>query len=60
MLRYVNIYKVPYFQEFDNPFILLENKNGFLYKMVQQTGPEMARILTQIAENVRLLKLYLK
>ncbi|XP_033208793.1 probable multidrug resistance-associated protein lethal(2)03659 isoform X2 [Belonocnema kinseyi] len=37
--------------EFDNPFLLLENKNGYLSKMVQQTGTQMARSLAQIAEN---------
>ncbi|XP_043470090.1 probable multidrug resistance-associated protein lethal(2)03659 [Leptopilina heterotoma] len=36
--------------EIDHPFRLLEKKEGHLYEMVQQTGPEMAQILTRMSE----------
>lgn len=35
--------------EFDHPHILLKNKNGFLYKMVEQTGPNNAEFLHNVA-----------
>lgn len=38
--------------EFDHPHVLLQNKSGFLYGMVQQTGSAMAQVLTRIAEEV--------
>lgn len=40
------------FQEMDHPFKLLEKKEGHLYEMVQQAGPEMAQILTKMSEKV--------
>ncbi|XP_050545468.1 probable multidrug resistance-associated protein lethal(2)03659 [Daktulosphaira vitifoliae] len=36
--------------EFDHPHILLQNKSGFLSKMVHQTGPNTAELLQKIAE----------
>ncbi|GLV41664.1 uncharacterized protein CBL_06893 [Carabus blaptoides fortunei] len=36
--------------EFDHPHVLLQNKKGFLYNMVQQTGFSMTENLTRIAE----------
>lgn len=38
--------------EFDHPFILLQNKNGYLYKMVEQTGQSNAILLHEIAAKV--------
>ncbi|XP_060872658.1 probable multidrug resistance-associated protein lethal(2)03659 isoform X2 [Metopolophium dirhodum] len=35
--------------EFNHPYTLLENKNGYLYKMVEQSGPNNARLLHSIA-----------
>ncbi|XP_008186888.2 probable multidrug resistance-associated protein lethal(2)03659 [Acyrthosiphon pisum] len=35
--------------EFNHPYILLENKNGYLYKMVEQTDPNNAKLLHSIA-----------
>lgn len=42
--------------EFDHPHMLLQNTNGFLYKMVQQTGPSMTDTLTKVAREVSLKK----
>lgn len=39
-------------EEFDHPAVLLNNKDGFLYKLVQTTGKGMAKNLQQIAEQV--------
>lgn len=36
--------------EFDHPYILLRNNNGFFYKMVQQTGPFAMNNLINIAK----------
>lgn len=36
--------------EFDHPHVLLQNKNGFLFSMVQQTGKGMIEILTKRAK----------
>jgi hypothetical protein len=41
------------FQEFDHPHLLLQNKNGFLFDMVQQTGKGMIETLTKKAKMVR-------
>lgn len=38
--------------EFDHPHILLQNKNGFLYKMVEQTGPLNGKVLHSMASEV--------
>ncbi|KAI4458499.1 atp-binding cassette sub-family c [Holotrichia oblita] len=35
--------------EFDHPYALLQNTDGFLYKMVQETGPTMTKQLIDIA-----------
>ncbi|XP_022166672.1 probable multidrug resistance-associated protein lethal(2)03659 [Myzus persicae] len=35
--------------EFNSPYTLLENKNGYLYKMVEQTGPNNAKLLHSVA-----------
>ncbi|XP_063224305.1 ATP-binding cassette sub-family C member 4-like [Bacillus rossius redtenbacheri] len=36
--------------EFDQPHILLQNRSGFLWSMVQETGKAMAEMLTRMAE----------
>lgn len=38
--------------EYDHPHLLLQNNDGHLTKMVQQTGPTMADRLRKIAEKV--------
>lgn len=38
--------------EFNHPYTLLENKNGYLFKMVEQTGPNNAKLLHSIAAEV--------
>jgi len=38
--------------EFDHPYNLLKDKNGFLYKMVKQTGSTNAELLHNIAAEV--------
>lgn len=40
--------------EFDHPYALLQNKQGYFYSMLQQTGKNMIDSLTKIAENVRI------
>ncbi|CAH1098763.1 unnamed protein product [Psylliodes chrysocephalus] len=42
--------------EFDHPYYLLQNSESFLSKMVNETGPEMAYKLKQIAKNSYLYK----
>lgn len=37
--------------EFDHPYVLLQNKNGFLSKMVEETGSN-ATLLYEIATKV--------
>jgi hypothetical protein len=39
-------------QEFDHPHVLLKNENGYLYRMVQQTGHSMAESLLRVAQEV--------
>lgn len=34
--------------EYDHPYMLLKNKEGFLYKMVEQTGRATADLLHKI------------
>ncbi|KAJ8871910.1 hypothetical protein PR048_028250 [Dryococelus australis] len=41
--------------EFDHPYILLQNRGGFLWSMVEQTGDSLAESLFTVAEKVRLL-----
>ncbi|XP_051154775.1 ATP-binding cassette sub-family C member 4-like [Leptopilina boulardi] len=36
--------------EFDHPYLLLQKEEGYLHEMVQHTGPEMALVLTKMAE----------
>lgn len=38
--------------EFDHPYNLLQNKNGHLYKLVEQTGRANADLLHGVAEEV--------
>uniref|UniRef100_A0A8C3ALW2 Multidrug resistance-associated protein 4 n=1 Tax=Cyclopterus lumpus TaxID=8103 RepID=A0A8C3ALW2_CYCLU len=40
-------------QELDRPFTLLQNKEGALYRMVQQTGPAEAAALLESARQVK-------
>lgn len=39
-------------QEFDHPHLLLKNENGYLYKMMQQTGHAVAESLFRAAQMV--------
>lgn len=38
--------------EFDHPYNLLKNKNGFFYKMVEKTGQTSAGLLKSVAAEV--------
>lgn len=38
--------------EFDHPFVLLNNSDGYLYKMVEQTERTAADLLRNIAAEV--------
>lgn len=38
--------------EFDRPYSLLQNKNGYLYNMVKQTGKINETLLHRMAEEV--------
>ncbi|XP_050504204.1 ATP-binding cassette subfamily C member 4 [Diabrotica virgifera virgifera] len=37
--------------EFDHPYQLLQNPEGYFSKMVQETGPAMAELLSNVAKN---------
>lgn len=40
--------------EYDHPYRLLQNKNGFLYSLVQKTGQGMNKHLTGLAKKVKI------
>ncbi|XP_043470081.1 probable multidrug resistance-associated protein lethal(2)03659 isoform X1 [Leptopilina heterotoma] len=39
-----------FLEEMDHPYKLLNRGTGLFYEMVQQTGPEMAKVLTEMAK----------
>jgi hypothetical protein len=41
------------FQEYDHPYILLQRRNSYFYKLVQETGSAMADQLLKVAQEVR-------
>lgn len=41
-------------QEFGHPHVLLQDKGGAFWRMVEQTGPAMAETLRRIAQQVSL------
>jgi ATP-binding cassette subfamily C (CFTR/MRP) protein 4 len=46
--------------EFEHPYNLLKNQNGYLYKMVQQTGQATSDVLHSIAAKVRFIFYHIK
>lgn len=36
--------------EFDHPYVLLHNKNGFLYRMAEETGKQNFDLLLEISK----------
>jgi ATP-binding cassette, subfamily C (CFTR/MRP), member 4 len=45
--------------EFDHPYNLLKNKNGYLHKMVEQTGQSNAQSLHNLAYEVIIFLIYI-
>jgi len=51
-------------EEYDEPYVLLQNRDGLFYKMVQQLGKAEAAAITERAKQVSplqgvLIKIYL-
>jgi hypothetical protein len=42
-------------QEYDHPHILLQNPDGYLQKMIAETGSATQNHLRQLAEQVKLI-----